>query len=587
MGNSPSRSASNGTLSIVLDSPQTPNSNFLAGKTLSGSVYAKATSNINSVRIEAYITGKERTRVRYTETSTYRDGNGNTHTRHHTRYRNAERSICRVNINLGEVENVQAGAQHRFPFRIELPHDLPSSMHMQRNGGYCKIDYKFKAHVGGHHKVEQLFNVMSAPLSMQPVANLIRPIMKDVQSCCFRRGTITLGARIANTRIGRGETAIVDFACKNQSRQKITSVAVEIKQEVRWNAGHHKEYAKNVLSTKFFKRTERWGEMSKEEVKAHEQSWRKNTDTHRDRKQQALQMIHKAIFDGENRVLLNVPTAAFQTYEGALVRVSHRMKIKVTFDGTCVDNPTFFVPLYLGTPTSYGSQITSAPPSIPVATAVAVPSAPTMSVEPSAPPLFSEAEIDMAAPSAPPAEWAAAVTSAQVVVGQSVAVVGGNANDYDGEGGAVVQASAVLPVAEVVPSLGNLINEIKFAVSPSDTVRKRLNDKKWAPVFSAMTPIQYSSAIKAVAIEFDQPDIAALIAPSVRGGKFTHEYVIAAIRVVPDWLRTPTISKLLPLCKDLHANVGKIKAELTDWEKVCTQRDFEQAMAIGGQESLA
>lgn len=578
MGNSPS--SSNGTLSIVLDSPQTPNSNFVAGKTLSGSVYAKATGNIRAVRIEAYITGKERTRVRYRETTT--DGNGNT--RRRTRYRNAERSIYRVSINLGQVENVQAGAQHRFPFRIELPHDLPSSMHIEYNGGYSRVDYKFKAHVGGHHKVEQLFNVMSAPLSMQPVPNLVPPIMKDVQSWgCFRRGTITLGTRIANTRIGRGETAIVDFACKNQSRQKITSVYVQIKQDVRWHAGYHHEHAENVLSQKFFKRTERWGEMSKDEVKAQEDSWRKNTDTHRDRKQQALQLIHKAIVDGENRVLLNVPPTAFQTYEGALVRVSHQMKIQVKFDGTCVDNPTFYVPLYLGTPTSYGSQIASPPPSIPVATAVAVPSAPTMSVEPSAPPLSSEAE---PAPSAPPAEWAAAVTSAPVVVGQSVAVVGGNSTDYDGEGGRV-QASALVPVAEVVPSLGNLINEIKFAVSPSDTVRKRLNDKKWAPVFSALTPIDYSSAIKAVAIEFDQPDIAALIAPSVKGGNFTHEYVITAIKVVPDWLRTPTISKLLPLCKDLHANVGKIKAELTDWEKVCTQRDFEQAMAIAGQESLA
>eukprot|EP00984_Skeletonema_dohrnii_P033456 scaffold30133_cov67-Skeletonema_dohrnii-CCMP3373.AAC.1 len=152
MGNSPS--SSNGTLSIVLDSPQTPNSNFLAGRTLTGSVYAQATNNINQVRVEAYITGKERTRVRYTETETYTDSNGNSQTRHHTRYRNAERSIYRVNVNLGQVENVQAGSQFRFPFQIELPLDLPSSMYIARNGGYSLINYKFKAHVGGHHKVE-------------------------------------------------------------------------------------------------------------------------------------------------------------------------------------------------------------------------------------------------------------------------------------------------------------------------------------------------------------------------------------------------------------------------------------------------
>jgi len=586
MGNT---SSSNGTLSIVLDSPQTPNASFVAGRTLSGSVFAKATSNVNAVRIDAYITGKERTRVRYTETTTYRDGNGNTRTRHHTRYRHAERSICRVNVNLGQVDNAQAGAQFRFPFRIELPPDLPSSMYIMRNGGYSKIDYKFKAHVGGHHKVEQLFNVMSAPLSMQPVPNLVPPIVRDVQSCCcFNMGTITMGARIANTRIGRGETAIIDFACKNQSRQRILSVTVEIKQEVNWSAGYHREYSTNVLARRLFNRTERWGEMSKEEAKAKAQSRKNNTDSHRDRNQQALQIIHKAIFDGENRVLLNVPTSALQTYHGALVQVGHQMKIKITFDGMCIDHPTITVPIYLGTPTSYGAQIASPQPSIPVATAIATPSAPPMGVKPSpsAPPLPSEAEIDLTAPSAPPAEWAAAVTSVPVVVGQADVVVGGKAEDFDGEGGAA-HASAFVPVAEVVPSLGNLINEIKFAVSPSDTVRKRLDDKKWSPVFNAMTPMDYSSVIKAVAIEFDQPDIAALIAPAVRGGNFTHEYVIAALRVVSDWLRSPTIAKILPFCKDLHSNVGKIKGELTDWERVCTERDFEQALTINGQESLA
>eukprot|EP00985_Skeletonema_marinoi_P006822 scaffold2995_cov140-Skeletonema_marinoi.AAC.5 len=554
MGNSPS--SSNGTLTIVLDSPQTPNSNFIAGRTLTGSVYAQATNNINQVRVEAYITGKERTRVRYTETTSYTDSNGNHQTRHHTRYRNAERSIYRVNVNLGQVENVQAGSQFRFPFQIELPHDLPSSMYMARNGASKQY--------------------------------LVPPIVRDIQSCCFNMGSITMAARIANTRIGRGETAIIDFACKNRSRQRITSVTVDIKQEVRWTAGYHSEYAKDALARRLFNRTERWGEMSKEEVKAEQQSRQKNTDSHRDRKQQTLQTIHKAVFDGENRVLLNVPASALQTYNGALVQVSHRMKIKITFDGTCIDHPTITVPIYLGTPTSYGAQIASPQPSIPVATAIATPtpSAPSMGVKPSAPP--SEAEIDLAAPSAPPAEWAAAVTSAPVVVGHAAAVVGGNANDFDGEGGAAAaQASVFLPVAEVVPSHGNLINEIKVAVSPSDTVKKRLNDKKWAQVFNAMTPMEYSSVIKAVAIEFDQPDIAALIAPSVRGGIFTHEYVISAIRVVSDWLRTPTITKILPFCKDLHANAGKIKAELTDWEKVCTERDFEQALAVHGQESMA
>lgn len=575
MGNSPS--SSSGALSIVLDPPQTPNASYIAGRTLSGSVFARSTSNVQSpVRVEAYITGKERTRVRYTETYTTSDGKGGHQTHTRTRYRNAERSIYRVTVNLGAVNDVQAGSQFRFPFQVQLPPDLPSSMSTSRNGGYCMINYKFKAHVSNHHKVEQLFNVMSAPLSMQPVPNLIPPIVKNVEICgCFNRGSITMGARVANTRIGRGETAIIDFACKNQSRQRITKVEVDVKQEVHWSAGAHREYYKDVISYRLFNRTERWGEMTKDEVKAMQQSSKDKTQTYRDRTQQTLQMIHTAIFDGDNRVLLNIPAdRAFQTYYGSLIQISHRMKIKINMDGSCMSNPTIKLPLQIGTPTSYGAQIASQPgqpSSPPVVSAVAIPM-------PSAPPLQSEPEIDLATPSAPPAEWQGAVTASPVVVGYSTAIVGGTATDFDGENG-TAQETAFLPLAEVVPSLNNLINEIKCAVSPKVTVQKYMSQTKWDPVFTNMTPIEYSSVIKAVAIEFDQPDIAALVG-SAKGANFTHQYVIAAIRVVSDWLRTSTLTKLLPLCKDLHQNVEKIKDELTDWEKVCTQRDFEQALAM-------
>ena len=61
-------------------------------------------------------------------------------------------------------------------------------------------------------------------------------------------------------------------------------------------------------------------------------------------------------------------------------------------------------------------------------------------------------------------------------------------------------------------------------------------------------------------------------------GKFTHEYVIAVLGDVVDWSRAPLITKLLPLCTDINENSAKIKANLSDWEVVCTKRVFELAM---------
>jgi len=50
-----------------------------------------------------------------------------------------------------------------------------------------------------------------------------------------------------------------------------------------------------------------------------------------------------------------------------------------------------------------------------------------------------------------------------------------------------------------------------------DNVGKRLNDKKCKPVLTEINPREYSSPIKAVGTEFNHPDSAALIAPSVKG----------------------------------------------------------------------
>ena len=94
-------------------------------------------------------------------------------------------------------------------------------------------------------------------------------------------------------------------------------------------------------------------------------------------------------------------------------------------------------------------------------------------------------------------------------------------------------------------------------------------------MFRVLTPTGYAAVITAVAIKFDYPKVVAIVALEV--GEYTHEYVVAALRAVSEWLRTPLLSKVLPLCRDLSDNAARIRAELTDWELVCTERDFEQA----------
>jgi hypothetical protein len=108
-------------------------------------------------------------------------------------------------------------------------------------------------------------------------------------------------------------------------------------------------------------------------------------------------------------------------------------------------------------------------------------------------------------------------------------------------------------------------------------VQRRLDEDEWrVNVFGLLNPAGYASVIKAVQIEFDQPEMGALVAPAVTN--FTHDYILASLRVVSDWIRTPLLTKLLPLCRDMNENGSKIKAALTDWERVCTEQAFEEAV---------
>ena len=584
MGNT--SSSSPGTLSIVLDPPTTRDGAYVAGSPLSGSVYVRSAARVDAVIcVDAYLSGEERSRVRYTETRHHTDSQGRRRTRRVAHYRRAERRIVHVPIHLGDVSaGIRAGAAYRFPFQVRLPADLPGSMYVGENGanlggGHAEIAYRVAAELRGggwfgRHRTEQPIRVGSAPLPAHPVPHLVAPIPKDVKyCCCFHAGTVTMGARVENTRVGRGERVAVDFACKNQSLRGIDRVEVTVEEQARFSAGGKHNRASRVIATATVRETEHWARISKREMKELKAKSRSHTDSEDSllgRPRSMLQVIHEALYDSEHRTFVSIDPSSLESFQGLLLQVSHFLTIKVVTSGCCTRNPSIEVPMYLGTLATSSSQSGQQSPTL-AEPIVAVPSAPPLQPMP------------MPVPSAPPAEWASAVATPVKVVGESAAVVGGAAI-WESEGDADDSASpdaqhgedVPVTVAEVVPSLHNLLTEIAYAVSPLSAVEKRLDDDEWRRrVFAPLTPSDYAAVITAAGVEFDHPEMAALVAPSVRS--YTHEYVVAALRAVADWLRTPLLSKALPLCSDLRENAAKIRAELTDWELVCTERDFEQA----------
>jgi hypothetical protein len=93
------------TLSIVLDPPPTSDGAYVAGLPLSWSVHVRSAVVMamapQALHADACLSGKEWSRVRYTELWRYIDSRGDRRTRRVTRYCHAERRIVHMPIDLG------------------------------------------------------------------------------------------------------------------------------------------------------------------------------------------------------------------------------------------------------------------------------------------------------------------------------------------------------------------------------------------------------------------------------------------------------------------------------------------------------
>lgn len=468
--------------------------------------------------------------------------------------------------------------------------------------------YKVKAELKGSgmfstKKTEQVISVLSAPLPAQPLPHLVEPLTAKVKACCcFNTGSITVGARVENTNIGMGEPVGIDFACKNNTTQGIDTAEAHITEEVRWSAGGRTNYAKRRIASGNFRPTGRWEKQAKEEARHTKRSARNQTDSHRNRREAMYRELYRAISDGENRSTLRTQPSARHSHHGQLYSIGHRLTIKV-HTGCCVDNPKIKMPVHIGTPSklSAGPPLQDVPGPMPPPTVPVAPSAPPASDAPATPSPYVPGTAPVkpiappppspyvpVVPSAPPAAWAddedtPLVTATPVTVSTSAAVMGGAVVEGEGDGPEddedYESAFATVPVqATVMPTLANLLKELEFAVNPRAVVQERIKEEEWKRgVFDALTPSGFASVVKAVSIEFDQPEVAAILAPVAGGGTFSSEFLIAALRCVSSWLRVTLVEKLLPFCKDLDQNSGKILLELSEWERICTQKTFEDA----------
>jgi len=266
--------------------------------------------------------------------------------------REGDKTIIKTDINVDAavdngVNRNNKDKERSYPFHVKLPSHLPSTFYHHDGAldqrrlldrqllnklveAYCKISYQIVVYCKSsdgkiYQKIEQDINILAAPLPAEPVPNYIAPITKRVNYfCCINIGSIIMGARVLNTRLAPGEDVVVDFGCQKMSTTPIEKVEVIVKEVIEWQSGHDLGHDlgsdfTTVLVQSTFKPTPRWQNIAKANVKNHKKEVLPDM----------LKVIHSAIERSENRVSLSIPSLAYNSYNGGLIKVRHRLEIIV------------------------------------------------------------------------------------------------------------------------------------------------------------------------------------------------------------------------------------------------------------------
>lgn len=513
---------------------ENPNEPISAGSRLKGFVFCDIQKEITGSEMTVQLLGQEKTCVQYT-------------THHgketHTNHAYASRNIISMNLPVESLQMIQAGripaGKYQLNFDMELPTSLPSTMSRRSCGSYFKIYYLIKAILKGSgtfwdYKVEQPVLVKSKPLETEPLPYSAPPVTKEVRlCCCLHRGHMTFGTKVMDTRLDRQESTAVNMSCRNNTTVRVKRVEAKLMEQCKWKARGHPASNTTVLSTIDF------GDFSGLE--------RKN-ETSRGISDYEREEIYREIEAGTHSGSLSMPMNALSSYQGAIVTVQHWIDVGVV-TGCCIDNPAIHIPVQCGEAPGGG------------------------------PPAGGDTQDPIVIATPVPEGFSNETTMSDTIYVPSSAATMGGSPVY----GAQEEDVAVSPLSEPSlnsrPSFDSLIKEMEESVADLDIIRNKINDPEWKGIFQGLSTSDFAKIIQQTDSDFDQPIVAATVAREMFAtGSFTCDYVVAALRATSEWNRSAIVEKLLEYCQDLASNQQLIKNELSDWEIMCTERAFAEAL---------
>jgi len=337
---------------------QTEEANYSAGDLVNGRVYLSVSEpSIDCEALIIHFHGQELAKVHYTShhhDSTDRGDNSCDH------YETHKETILDENYTVhsfASSNNQIPRGQYEFPFQMQIPNDLPSSMHCTSGKSRCEVRYNLTAVMQKPSLGRGVRNPFRGSLSSKPIilyinrnpnnthcilpgrngngtgnsiGNKTLHFISETQRinywCCINRGFMEVHAQLAKNLTGEENSRsdanipvdaytgvatltpevqyMVPLIVSNQSTTSVNSVRLELIENVKWKPKYREASSSNSIIRKSIN-------------DCTVASWKGRES-----------MFHFAI-----------PWSARDTYQGRLIEVKHILRIKAITE-CCMTNPS-------------------------------------------------------------------------------------------------------------------------------------------------------------------------------------------------------------------------------------------------------
>jgi len=298
---------------------------FYSGDTVKGTVLLDVKEPVEAKTLILQIKGKEKTCVRYRrEENTY--------------YDNRKETIFDTQFELANFDGELDSGQHSYPFSVNLPDGLPSSIDIDYNGGYAKIQYKLKCELRVNQtfkkkiKHSAVLKVISSPRSADEITSLrSSPTIHEVSfCCCISKGSITIDAESPkNILCPNGEVA-VDVSLQNNSSVAIKQVKAELVEFVSFKGYDHSESRTLEQGSDIVFGSDMPGAISS------------TLDSNVD-----LENLSPYTNAEKKTFSFFVNPNINHSYEGTLIQIKHCLKVETQDDGFCNSDAEVRLPVYI------------------------------------------------------------------------------------------------------------------------------------------------------------------------------------------------------------------------------------------------